>query len=108
MFSGQQEGDVRLVNGMTKREGRVELFNNGHWRSICGKTWNFTDAFVVCRQLGYKGVDTFSSQSQFGHGKNILRDYVNCEGTEGHLVDCLEKAQVKDNCRGHEASVTCE
>ncbi len=47
------EEDIRLVDGLISTEGRVEVCRNGRWRGVCDTNWNYRDAFVVCRQLGF-------------------------------------------------------
>lgn len=43
---------VRLVNGKGPKEGRVELFHNCQWGTICGHGFQRNDAKVLCRMLG--------------------------------------------------------
>ena len=47
------DGDVRLVNGTTLQEGRLEICLNSNWSTVCDDNWDNRDARVVCRGLGY-------------------------------------------------------
>ena len=46
-------GNVRLVDGDSQMEGRVEVCRGGVWGAVYDSGWNFNDARVTCRQLGY-------------------------------------------------------
>ena len=46
-------GTVRLIDGLIPEEGTVEVCVNAVWSSVCPSYWDYKDAFVVCRQLGY-------------------------------------------------------
>ena len=54
-LTGCIHGSIRLSNGSTSMEGRVEVCLNGDWGTVCGKGWSTVDANVACRQLGYSG-----------------------------------------------------
>jgi len=46
-------GDVRLVEGSSTLEGRVEVCIGQRWGTVCHNYWSASDGQVVCRQLGY-------------------------------------------------------
>ena len=52
LITGCTEGDIRLVEGSTELEGRVEVCKNNAWGTVCDAGWSSYDARVVCRQLG--------------------------------------------------------
>ena len=53
LLQGCIEGEVRLAEGETMLEGRVEICRNDEWGTVCSNMWTSTDARVVCRQLGH-------------------------------------------------------
>ena len=44
---------VRLVGGNTEYEGRVEIWYQGVWGTVCGDSWGVEESDVVCRMLGF-------------------------------------------------------
>ena len=83
-------GSLRLMGGSSYLEGRVEVFHNGRWGTVCSDLWDDRDAAVACRQLGYHGgTAVVNSPSRFGEGTGPIHlDDVDCRGDEGWLIDC--------------------
>ncbi len=50
-YPGLTEGELRLSNGLIPQEGTVEMCVGGTWMGFCD--WDNTDAYVLCRQMGY-------------------------------------------------------
>ena len=46
-------GTLRLTDGLSQYEGRVEIYWDSEWKSICSDGWDELDAMVVCRQMKY-------------------------------------------------------
>ena len=46
------DGGVRLADGDTPTEGRVEVCQGGVWGTICNDHWSQADTDVVCGELG--------------------------------------------------------
>ena len=51
------ETDIRLADGITSHDGRVEICLQGLWGGVCDRHWDYRGARVVCRQLGYDGCE---------------------------------------------------
>ncbi|XP_076605482.1 HHIP-like protein 1 [Chaetodon auriga] len=107
-----QDGAVRLVGDEQGRSdhGRVEIYVNGEWGTVCDDLWTTKNAAVVCQQLGFRYALKAAKNSEFGEGKDlrILLDDVQCEGTEASLLDCKHAGVGTHNCAHYEdAGVIC-
>lgn len=88
-------GDVRIVDGSSTSNGRVEVFVSSQqdgplqWSTICDDDWDIRDADVVCRQLGYPRSLAAARGNTFPMGSgSILRTGVQCVGNETSLLNC--------------------
>ena len=100
---------IRLVNGPTNHEGRVEVNYNGVWGTVCDDGWDLNDAQVVCKQLGLGKPIAAQHGAVYGQGSGqIWLDNVNCVGTEGTISSCSHNGWGSHNCgHGEDASVKC-
>ncbi|NXQ32196.1 C163A protein, partial [Alaudala cheleensis] len=100
---------LRLMGGEDECSGRVEMWHQGSWGTICDDTWDMADASVVCRQLGCGYAVSALSEAAFGEGTGpIWLEKVHCKGTELSLWDCPAKPLFGKNCDHKEdAAVNC-
>ena len=101
---------VRLAGGSNPSEGRVEVFHNGSWGTVCNDYWTIKDANVVCRQLGFTGGALSAITSAgFGRGSGkIWMDNVDCNGNERRLKLCNHVGWEQHYCHHDEdAGVLC-
>lgn len=100
-------GEVRLAGG-SDTAGRVEVFYNGEWGTVCDNSWDIEDANIVCNQLGSPRALSALSGAAFGEGSGPIHfDYVGCFGGEPDLLRC-SRSTLPINClHDQDASVTC-
>ncbi|XP_078060439.1 scavenger receptor cysteine-rich type 1 protein M130-like [Mustelus asterias] len=105
---------IRLTGGGSSCSGRVEIYYNGVWGSVCDDAWDLANARVVCKQLGCGNVlEMTVPVSCQPHSGPVWLDELNCSGNESYLWecpsapwgnhDCAHKEDVKIMCSGWNA-----
>ncbi|XP_064415027.1 deleted in malignant brain tumors 1 protein-like [Latimeria chalumnae] len=101
---------LRLVGGETKCSGRLEVWYNGSWGTVCDDSWDLTGAEVICRQLGCGVAESIPGEAEFGKGTGrIWLDEVRCNGRELVLQDCRSSPWGQNDCSHKEdVQVKCK
>ncbi|XP_053399313.1 deleted in malignant brain tumors 1 protein-like [Mercenaria mercenaria] len=103
---------VRLVNGTSMYSGRVEVYHNGEWGTICDDRFDRYEARVLCKQLGMYHGDSLTqvySNAYFGEGNgSIALDDLDCNGYEQYIGDCRTKPWFSNDCsHSEDAGIDC-
>ncbi|XP_034062819.1 deleted in malignant brain tumors 1 protein-like [Gymnodraco acuticeps] len=102
---------IRLVNGSSdgRCSGRVEVFHDGNWGTICDDKWGMQEADVTCREMNCGNAISVKYKSFFGRGHNqVLLDDVECTGHEKSISECPHRGFGEHDCDHNEdAGVIC-
>uniref|UniRef100_A0A8C1EEW2 SRCR domain-containing protein n=1 Tax=Cyprinus carpio carpio TaxID=630221 RepID=A0A8C1EEW2_CYPCA len=105
-----QKGDVglpavvRLVG--TSSRGRVEVFHDNVWGTVCDDSFDSVDALVVCKMLGFqRATNVFTDGAGTGR---IWLDELRCTGNEKSIFDCPHAGMGVNNCSHNEdVGISC-
>ncbi|XP_039885384.1 deleted in malignant brain tumors 1 protein-like isoform X8 [Simochromis diagramma] len=103
-------GPIRLTgSGSTRCSGRVEVYHNNSWGTVCDDGWDLNDAEVVCRQINCGSALEVPQSAHFGAGTGqIWLDNVTCSGNESSLTECQHSGFGSNRCEhGQDAAVIC-
>uniref|UniRef100_A0A672YUR9 Lysyl oxidase homolog n=1 Tax=Sphaeramia orbicularis TaxID=375764 RepID=A0A672YUR9_9TELE len=109
-FSYTPRIQLRLAGDKRKHnEGRVEVFYNGEWGTVCDDDFTLHAAQVVCRELGYVEAISWSPSSKYGKGQGpIWFDNLHCTGKEKTLALCPSNGIGVSDCKHTEdVGVVC-
>uniref|UniRef100_A0A8C9P7Y5 Lysyl oxidase homolog n=1 Tax=Spermophilus dauricus TaxID=99837 RepID=A0A8C9P7Y5_SPEDA len=101
---------VRLAGQKRKHsEGRVEVYYDGQWGTVCDDDFSIHAAHVVCRELGYVEAKSWTASSSYGKGEGpIWLDNVHCTGKEATLAACSSNGWGVTDCKHTEdVGVVC-
>ena len=101
--------DIRLHNGTVPSEGRVELYINGRWGSICAnEAWDYDRASFFCRLLDYDSAASVLRDTIFGEGSGpVMVDQLECRDYKMSSFDHCTKVFFPKDCKKPGASVRC-
>lgn len=74
--SPSQDGKIKFrLAGYPRKhnEGRVEVFYNGEWGTICDDDFTLANAHVLCRHLGFVEALSWSHSAKYGPGTGELK-----------------------------------
>ncbi|XP_078057498.1 scavenger receptor cysteine-rich domain-containing protein DMBT1-like [Mustelus asterias] len=102
LCSGHEQ--LRLSDGGNRCAGRVEIYYNGTWGSVCDDSWDVADAHVVCKQLSCgTALDVQALPASSGPSEDpVWLDEVNCSGNELFLWDCPSASWGNHDCNHKE------
>ena len=97
---------VRLIGARgLPYEGRVEVYHNEQWGTVCDDYFDIKDANVVCKHIGYpRAIDYYTGA--LGSGPIW---HLNCTGRETSVFDCIHADFNDINCNHKEdVGVLCQ
>ena len=103
------DGSIQLKGGLHPSEGRIEIYHNGIWGTICDWYFNLIDGQAICRQLGYSQVLTIYGSAHYneGYGPVWLSD-INCPNSAMSFKECQHSGWGRSSCsHRQDASVVC-
>jgi len=98
---------VKLVGDSGSR-GRLEVYHNGTWGTVCNNGFTDAAARVVCYSLGYGHTGLFVGSSYGGGSGRVWLNDVQCSGSESKITDCPHSGWGGQNCsHSDDVSVSC-
>eukprot|EP00041_Stephanoeca_diplocostata_P032877 m.1067301 g.1067301 ORF g.1067301 m.1067301 type:complete len:2652 (+) comp24222_c0_seq2:51-8006(+) len=99
---------VRLVDGSSRYNGRLEVFVNGSWATVSRSYMSTYDYQAACRQLYMAGGSSYYyggvPAGTSGHTANIA---YHCSGGEPSLQDCSQAAMAPHNQTLYDTFMAC-
>lgn len=91
-------------------EGRIEVFYNQEWGTICDDDFTMENAHILCRHLGFTEATGWTHSAKYGKGiGRIWLDNVICSGSEKSIADCTSRGWGSTDCTHEEdAGVICK
>ncbi|XP_020623726.1 lysyl oxidase homolog 2A-like [Orbicella faveolata] len=105
-----QGHEIRLHGGGSPFEGRVEVFHDGKWGSVCADGWGIEEAMTVCRQLnlGYASQAVTKNNLFGGTALGMIMSGVKCRVDDISIYRCQHDDWKNTTCSKEDlAGVIC-
>ena len=99
--------EIKLVQSTSYLSGRVAVYYNNTWGTLCDEGWDIRDAHVVCRMLGFHHAVEARSGASFGEGTGpVWLSNLGCSGSESNISQCANSTSEwsEQDC-GHDRDV---
>lgn len=101
---------VRIRGGANHLEGRVEVFHDGKWGTVCADGWGIEEAMIVCRQLnlGFAS-DAITNQTFSQTDLEVIMSGVQCHVNDISIYNCEHDDWTNTTCsdKKKSAGVAC-
>ncbi|XP_064597990.1 scavenger receptor cysteine-rich type 1 protein M130-like [Liolophura sinensis] len=96
------KNDIRLVGMNSSMAGRLEVYHDSQWGTVCDDSFEAESARMACRQLGFSGETALILPNKIPGSGPIWLDDVRCYGYESSLFACGHRNWGDNNCGHHE------
>ncbi|XP_065883870.1 scavenger receptor cysteine-rich domain superfamily protein-like isoform X6 [Dysidea avara] len=108
----QCQGDLQLAGFFADQgSGRLELFFNNQWGTICINGFTRESADTACRQLGRSRALSFGEADELGFGQGngtIHFSEVDCSDDDIHILHCDNNSSRISQCtHGDDVGLVC-
>ena len=80
--------NIRLTGGSTIYEGRVEIFIQGQWGTVCGDGISVNEAETLCWSLGFGPFQATSNYTMESTTFQLVISHLMCSDYYDHFMKC--------------------
>ncbi|KRY48456.1 HHIP-like protein 1, partial [Trichinella britovi] len=101
--------NLRLVDGPSTRQGRLQVLHNGRWRAVCTMMTNWTDVDyqTACRTMGFDSGGFWKWYRRNNDTRPFVMPLPGCNATHEAIEHCTnwtsDRIQLSENlCQGED------
>ncbi|XP_077367551.1 SH3 domain-binding glutamic acid-rich-like protein 2 isoform X2 [Festucalex cinctus] len=87
---------VRVNNGSNRCNGRLEIFQDGHWSKVCGDL-GLPETKVLCQEINCGKPLVSAEKLHFGESREATAVKTTCAGNETSISQCSHQV-IKEGC----------